>query len=377
MFNNIVATRNLFVNTDNTLVGDCRDTTLNLPQGLLECNENQNMRLTLNSFAMRHCWYRLNQYNTTFYIVAKKKPTFQGIEEVISARVKIKNGNYDSFTGLAGKINEENGILNVLTDALKFQPFNIVDPDVDVKYDLVTNLYKIKINTAATGVDSPFLDVKFVTFTIPNYNSSSGSLIQKILGRRSTDAFSSTFEVLGGCYEKRNMLTGTDAEQFDQLVSMFSVSKDDPGTNMFTMNGHYNASLMIEENIYLRTNLQSSSFQTSGFDTGSEIFPNIIPSQILAKIPLNNPTFAFTKGSTLADPSLVTDYVYQRPYELINFRDNGNNMYSQLLQSTHISQLRLFITDSYGRLIPEISPEQIKCNGMSFTASLRIDVFQE
>ena len=93
----IVATRNLFVNTDNTLIGDCRDTTLSLPQGLLQCNEDQSMRLTLNSFAMRQSWYRLNKYNTTFYIVATNSNNV-----VVSGRVKIPEGNYTSFDGANG-----------------------------------------------------------------------------------------------------------------------------------------------------------------------------------------------------------------------------------------------------------------------------------
>ena len=72
-----------------------------------------------------------------------------------------------------------------------------------------------------------------------------------------------------------------------------------------------------------------------------------------------------------------TLYEYERPYELVKYTDNGNNMYSILLEAKRVSNLRLFVTDSFGRLWPEISTEQIACNAMPFTASMRIDVFQE
>ena len=72
-----------------------------------------------------------------------------------------------------------------------------------------------------------------------------------------------------------------------------------------------------------------------------------------------------------------TLYEYERPYELIKYTDNGNNMYSILLESKKVNNVRLIVTDSFGRLWPEISAAQIECNAMPFTASLRIDVFQE
>jgi hypothetical protein len=349
------------VNTDNTLIGECRNTTLSLPQGLIDCNENQHMRLTLNSFAMRNSWYRLNRYNTVFYVVAKSNT---GV--VTFARIKIPEGNYTSFTSSSGLCK---AIEDALDEALK-NTFNVTAPASQVTWDFLTNILTITFNV--TGSPAGSLDeVKLVTFTINNYSSSLNSLIQRIIGRNQGDAYQNCFEVMGGCFERRTYLEGTDAEQFDQLTSMFSGTKVAPN---FTFTGSFNATLQTEENIYLRTDLHSTSYQTSGFDTGSSNFPNIVSSQILAKIPLNNPTFAYVEEKDGAD---LHEYRYERPYEIVYFQDNGNNMYSLMLNSKKVAQMRLAVTDSYGRLIPEISKEQIDCNALSFTASLRVDVFED
>jgi hypothetical protein len=358
----IIETRNLFVNTDNTLIGECRNTTLSLPQGLMMCRENEQMRITLNSFAMRNSWYRLNKYNTVFYIVAFDTST----SSVKHARVKIDEGNYTSFTGT-------NGLNKAIKVAMEtaLTTFSITTPSCDVLYDEITNRITISFETAVGGT---LVDLKLVTFTINTFNpqSSSTNIIEQILEGNEDDAFNNTFEMMGGCYEKRDVLEGTEPEQLEQLTSMYNVTQ--VGL-LYTFEGLFNATLQTEENIYLRTNLHSSSYQTAGFDSGSTLYPNIVSSQILAKIPLNNPVFAFVKETK--DSAEVGEFNYERPYELVKYSDNGNNMYSILLESKAVSTLRLFVTDSYGRLIPEISLAQIACNAMSFTASLRIDVFEK
>ena len=198
-----------------------------------------------------------------------------------------------------------------------------------------------------------------------------------------TDAFQSTFEVLGGCYEDRGTIPGADASaQFDNLRSMMQVTTIG---DVHTCEAFYPATLQSEENVYLRTDIGSTAFQSAGFDTGVQ--RNVASSQILAKIPLNNPTFAavnewyIEKATIGADPqpahsAVERVYMYERPFEVIYFTDNGNNEYSVMLSSKKTSHIRLFVTDKFGRLIPSVSQQQIDCGGLSFTASLRIDIFE-
>lgn len=200
---------------------------------------------------------------------------------------------------------------------------------------------------------------------------------------RSLNQFQSTWEVLGGCYEDRGVLPGNDAtDEFENLRPMFPMTSDgtaDTTKYGFGFTAPFNACLQPEENIYLRTNLNSANFQTPGFDTGLQT--NVAQSQILAKIPLMNPTFAGVYEYTFntADPPVAdvsSVYQYERPYEIIYYSDNGNNKYSIMMSQKRTTQIRLFVTDKYGRLIPEMSAEQINCGALSFAASLRIDIHE-
>ena len=49
-------------------------------------------------------------------------------------------------------------------------------------------------------------------------------------------------------------------------------------------------------------------------------------------------------------------------------------LFSINLLGKKISSLRLYITDSYGRLIPEVSVEQLKCSGIAFACSFKVIV---
>lgn len=376
----LVETRNLFVNTEETLVGECRNVTINFPQYVMQCQENQRMRLTLNSFSMRKNWYSLNKYNTVFYVVAKSSTG-----TVVHNRVVIPQGNYQSFTDTTYGLSV--AIKTALDTVLKAAPFSITTPNTNVSWNFVTN--KFQITYATTGATANDLaSMKLVSFTIPDYTSTGGSLVQKIIGANTGDAFQDNFEIMGGCNHEQNVVPGADdGEQYDNLRSMFkiTITGGTAANPEYQMDGVYNASLNSEEAIYLRTDLNSTSFQTSGFDNDSQLFPYVVNSAILAKIPLNNPLSVFVQESgTSIDnqgtPVTTTssgEYRYERPYELVQFTDNGNNLYSIILLAKKINSMRLFVTDSYGRLLPEISTEQINCDAMNFTASLRIDVFQE
>jgi len=672
----LIATRNLFINSDDPAIGECRDVTYNLPQNTIECRENQHMRLTLNAFSMRNSWYRVNRYNNTFFLLVKYSAastyhsvrcTYTGTAAGASGALSwpavdpatvVGAGNVvkwlpDSEGSLTGNlvfaisggvapaaglvitavsggtytVNANNAASNVtgfrisippanytsfeaLCNAIETQlqeiPFGAlgstqdVFPYQSVTWDSETNLIQIVAKPGAVAVD-----LKFVCYTINPYVAKDASLVTELV-RDNTDAvFQNSYELVGGCFQK-TMTTGTFEAQFDATRSLFVINGN-------VHKSSYNATLQTEENIYLRTNLHSTSYQTSGFDTGSSRFPAIVPSRILAKIPLNNPQFAVQKSrdypftvklsvfagvygngakveqkdsegetgpsgntvsfdqtftvpsgtytagdfvrqlsggagkaaygtvkttvtglavvvtcvegmfaqgtavsmkaeqtltvasgtytaagtspptppglfvltnsagvelargqvkttvttSTSVDvlvltgafavatgnvlkytdplgsestvaftvasaaptdvtPTVITTvadtdadaqievevlcgefktteaggeltiggveaycfavaqktnkytmYTYERPYELIQYADNGNNMYSLMLQAKKVGQLQLTVTDSFGRLWPEISAAQIECNAMPFTASLRIDVFQE
>ena len=138
-----------------------------------------------------------------------------------------------------------------------------------------------------------------------------------------------------------------------------------------TATGYWMASLSTDENIYLRTNLNNTSFQTASFDTGSQKYPEVVSSNILAKIPIGNFPFSYQK-----DVITPTDgYESQAKSQVIYYTDNGSHIFSMYLQTKQQGSLRLWITDSYGRPLSVASNEQVNCGGMYFTATIRVDVF--
>ena len=349
-------TRNLFVNTEQTLIGECRNVTINLPQYLMSCDETERMRLTLQTFTMRKNWYNLNKYNTIFYVVAKSSTG-----TVISKRVAIPEGNYQSFSDSTYGFC---GFVQLAVDTvLKAAPFSIVTPNTLCNWNPVTNILGISFDTTGAVANS-IAECKLVTFTIPAY----------------TPAFQDNHEIMGGCNHENQ-----DANTFEDLTSMMNIATSGTAANpTYVFSGFYNATLSSEENLYVRTDLNSTSFQTAGFDTDANLYPYVVNSQILAKIPIPNPEFTYVQEySTSYDntPAVtgtnIGDYRYERPFQIIEYTDNGNNMFSILLVAKKITSMRLFITDSYGRLIPEISLHQIRCDAMNFTTTLRVDVYKE
>ena len=134
---------------------------------------------------------------------------------------------------------------------------------------------------------------------------------------------------------------------------------------------------MTMENLYLRTSLNSMNFQSPGFDSGAQL--NIASSQVLAKIPIGNTVFAGVNevGKTAAGQiEVVGKYMTDKPGYTIYYTDNGAHNYSIILNTKSTRQIRLFLTDKYGRLLPAVSKEQVHCGMLAFTASLRIDIFE-
>ncbi len=373
----VIQTKNFFVNSENPPPNsESRDVVISIPQGVISCNQNEHIRVTLGAFSMRQSFYTINKYNNVFYFVIYDSNTIS----VKSAKITIPEGNYQSF---------DPQLISVLdTETAKvLTPLGLA-PAILPKwyYNILTCRLELRVNTTDIP-DGDISKMKLVSFTIKDYNSGSGTIAQSIIGSDSLGAFQDSHEILGGCRETRNIIPGaTSLEQFDNLKSLFSIERvggaphpSNPAE--FRLNAYYQASLSTKENVYLRTDLQSNNVQTSGFDTGSSGFPFVVNSQILAKIPFGNQPSTFVKDTSPATgtPPVggTIGYYYQSGYNLINYIDNGNNLYSMRLSSKNITSLRLTLTDGLGRLIPEQSKEQISCNALYFTATIRIDIMTD
>ena len=199
----IVRSHRVFLNSEYPPSNsEARDLHVSVPQGIMACGPHEQLRVTLGSFVMRQNIYLINKYNNVFYLVARSNTG-----AITSGKVTIPQGNYQSWS------HPKNGLIKALTDAIdtvvKAAPFGVTDPNpTTITYNSVTGILSITINT--TGAAAGLLDsMKMVSFTIRDYNASAGSLIQTIIGSDFLSAFVDTQEILGGCPEVRNELTGT------------------------------------------------------------------------------------------------------------------------------------------------------------------------
>ncbi len=359
-------TRNLFVDTSRVLIGNSLDTTINLPQNLMRCNENEIMRISLGSFSMNKNWLNINGGNNKFYIIGSN-----GAGSISFARIEIPVGNYKSFTdpefGLCTKIAEVCDLELVKTGV---NDFGITTPATECLYDEVNNRITLEFNLVG-GTNTA--EIKLVSFTLPDYNyNTAAPLLQGILGTDYEWAYQSSAEILGGCQHSRLDVSNDAQNAFEEFTNLFQVVTK-TATDV-KLEGYYQGSLKTEENIYLRTDLNSTSFQTSSFDLGGSLFPYVKNSQILAKIPIEShlPAYNFSKDTT--NPLKINErYITEVGHQLVQFLDNGANIFSIRIPQKHVSSMRLFLTDRLGRILPA-SAEQISCGGINWTATIRVDV---
>lgn len=136
--------------------------------------------------------------------------------------------------------------------------------------------------------------------------------------------------------------------------------------NKILVNCLYPCQLSSESHVYLRTDAQNSNLQTASYNTGDfnvgQERSVLESSRILAKIPIQQ--------------------------EFANFVSRTIKEYSLNLQTKQLTQLRLFLTDSHGRLIPKnINPlvtfntttlpdSQDVLGNRDFECNIRVDIME-
>jgi len=415
----IVAERNLFVNTSSVPNGDGRGVNINLPQGYADCGHNQRLKLTLTSFLMEKKFYNVNSTNNIF-VLSYLSESSSDVNDIQSFPVDIAPGNYKSFGGLTAygsgadgttidywydkdslgfslktaiekalgvEFDYGNKVWKDITDAptealLKVgqTPSRDANELVEVRHDMINGLYTIKITIPTTGVawTVKVADalIKFFSFefpTIPTGMAKRVSLTEAL--------FVDTHELLGGCSVSQNIYPDT-VDGWKAMPDMFKTTL----TTGYIGTGFFQASLQTMEAVYVRTNVPSMNFQTASFDSGGSLYPFVISSDILAKIPVNefgplaSSAQTFYPISTGTPPATemvqygLDNYCYGNHY--IGFIDQGGNTWTMMLNTSHVASINIFLTDDKGRSIPWQSAGQQSCNEMYFTATLKVTVME-
>ena len=415
---NIISERNLFINTSSVPVGNGRDVSINLPQGYADCAFGEQMRMTLSTFLMEKKFYDVNETNNIFFLVAVKEGGTT-LADIISKPIVIQSGNYKSFGGQqtygtgeatpndTAKWYNNRGIGYQLVTQIE-KALGVTWDESNSRYDRnADGIYPGTGNTASTArnivtvthgsvsgqwtividatvlVASPVaINYNFKLFSFELSQGANNTIVQTITNGKGI--FVDTHELLGGCSVSKinNLQEPAAFSDINLLTQMFTPSAE--SNNKGTYTGHFQASLKTLEAVYVRTNLSSSNYQTASFDSGNDLYPFVISSDILAKIPIYTSTVATSSETNYplyskSDPiqTLNVQYGYNDetfPAEYISFIDQGGHTFSMMLNTNHVSQIRMFLTDDKGRLIPWESNGQETCNEMYFTATLKVTI---
>jgi len=372
---NVVESRNLFVDSSATQRGESRDLHLSVPQGMMECQDHQTLRVTLSSFQMRKNFYNVNGNNNAVYLYVRNGAAAPA-SPISYGRGIITPGDYNFYNK---QKDPTPGSLCSALEAAVLQAIKAIDgtaaPDCACTWSPITGRLIVDI----TKVPAAWSDMKLVAFKIKDYKGSPENLITKAVGVYPYTAFQSSSDLLGGCPHTRMDISGTDSAQYDLLTPLFKSTGALAGQAQ-TFIGDFKAALSTDNAIYVRTNLQNTGYQTAGFDTSGQLFPQIVQTQILAKVSLaelpRNPSQITTDLVPVANPQPQTTSYQISDTPIINYQDKGDMIYSLLLTNRNISEFNLRVTDRLGRLLPPISQEQINCDNMNWTATIRIDVLE-
>ena len=207
-------------------------------------------------------------------------------------------------------------------------------------------------STALTPPQSGDTD-NIITFVV---NFSGPHNLTKLLIRTLVEDGDS-FEVLG-----TNRIRADDGTPAWALLNSMSI--DFSAANSVTFSCLYNAQASSQQNVYLRSDATNTNIQTESFNSGNTdtVGANSMSaSNILGRMTIDNNFVNFTTGTQME--------------------------YFITITSKQISHLRLYITDSHGRVIPQnikytnnvptiANPSQLNLGNRSWEGVIKVDIVQ-
>jgi hypothetical protein len=364
----IANTFNLYVDSERVGTGDQMygdDFILPLGNNAISCGQGQYVRLTLNSFSMYKNFQDVNNNNNQL--------VFRDASG--SSAVKMAVGNYQNRNQIALEMAKAclKGFVNIAVAQHGFaNETATLDPSwietTIPSYDAATAPFGLQPPPAGSASDTISFRLQFVDPSgnvVPNLLT--GSPIIQMFQQDAVAAGPLSFT--GG--ESFALLGGNKIR--DNTDVLTSSVKVDVSTNYIDVQCFYPCQTSTCSYVYLRSDLQNTGIESANFDQPSAISINsTINSNILGRIPIN------------------TDFCQ---YDAMVGREYFLN-----IQSKHISQLRLFLTDNHNRPFGRgtdqfasqtaggaIDPntdtyygtKQSTLGNLFFTAVIRVDVIQQ
>ena len=252
-----VSSYNMFVDSDNALVGRGDDFLVQVGNAGIHCGDHQFIRVSLETFNMYKNFYGVNMNNNTVNV---------NTNLAAAGDISLTSQNYKSVgdiaqefaTQLASKLLADKGNAGAWVSTATTPALGLAQDSTTNKIISVTLEYRVNGLAAAHGITSCVLQCK-------NADGDSAYL-------------------LGG--DRADPSDGAFAQSFEVLIA----------TNTITVTGRYPAQRTTEEHVYLRTDLPNNNLETQGL-TGRVHDTHVLSSDILAKIKIDH-EFVHFESST-------------------------------------------------------------------------------
>ena len=387
MSGNVLATRNLFIDTEAfSSQGDGTTARFTLPSTAFSIKgDSQQMCLTLTTFEVRKNWTEINKSNNVFFL-------WDFANNVLYPCI-IPPGSYRAFQATT---TQTTTITNLTTPFNYGAAANQAFPDLasGIKYAVDKALYLMH----AGGKTSDWNGTTCGTFTYPatlatNITTFSSTVTWSPVSRKFTISFPIAiatqfelycFQVKSGDLSSSNATWNQHANNINQALygnwtfqDVHEILGSRPtrdadlttnngiagfthtGTTAYAMTSIYCAQLNSLEALYLRINSQSTNnYQTPGQEMNSTYETTMIPTTILARFPMDTS-------------------VYDDINETITFTDTGGDIFQIYLDTTMLTSLQLSLTDDKGRVIAPVALTAPKDGNLSFKCTLRYDVIEK
>tara|TARA_R110002167_G_scaffold55731_3_gene158166 strand:- start:3634 stop:4782 length:1149 start_codon:yes stop_codon:yes gene_type:complete len=335
MSTEVVSSYNLFVDTERNIdavsTGDSIQLSLN--QTPITCADNQFLRLTLQSFSMYKSFTNVNTNNNKIKIVTAGGAVSTNFIYLPTADYSTRFALSKQFSDIvAASLAATLGV--ALPTTALFPAAGFLTPRDGAT--ITDNIISFKL-----------------TFAAPH--GLTGLLL------RTEVSEGDAFEILGTNRIRADDGSAGWASQNSVVVNMA------PGgdANSIQVNCPYNCQLSSQQNVYLRTDINNTNIETSSYvarSTDTQQSSSMASSRLLARMIIDNDFVNFTTGTQME--------------------------YFVSLTTRQITHLRLYITDSHGRDIPQnivttanappngALVEQRTLGNRSWEAVIKVDVVQ-
>ena len=339
MATEVINSYNIFLDTERNLnaTSDGDSIMLSLNQTPITCADNQFIRLTLQSFSMYKSFTNVNPNNNIFRITNDGAITAQ-----TDLPLYLPPQDYASLNSLAFQF------ANTLATQLA----------------LDTGVALALIPIPTTGVDAILPPQSGDTNNIIRFRidfAAAHGLTQLLVRTLVEDG--DCFEILG-----TNRIRADDGTiawtQLNSLVVDLAPASAPTPANSIIIQCLYNAQASSQQNVYLRTDINNTNIQTESFNSGNTDVvgaSQLSSSRILGRMIVDN--------------------------EFVNFTTGTQMEYFVALTTKQITHMRIYITDSHGRSIPQNVPYlnnipvypptyQLTLGNRSWEGVIKVDIVQ-